>query len=170
MNLLKQIFNLLMLTIIMSSSSQCSSAQKLEAEAPATFGDIYCKKQVSGIAEGPSSLDLYIEVKDFNFKPDSVYFKGRVTKLKRHSQKEGTYIGQFSLSSNQKQDIVMSSDPKAEYGNKIPKKPVKIPFKLAYNECVISYQVNGKTKYYKLINVAEIHSIDIPMSPAPNNN
>jgi len=163
MKTLKYIFKLLSLIIIMSSFSQCSSAQKLQVEAPTNFGDIYCKKQVSGIAEGPSSLNIYIEVKESNFELDSVYFRGRVTKLKKHSQKEGTYIGQFSLLSSQKQDIVLSSDPKAEYGNRIPEKPMKIPFELLHNECVISYIKNGKTMYYKLTNVEEINSFDVPM-------
>jgi hypothetical protein len=152
-----------MLTIIMSSFSQCSSAQKLQAEAPTTFGDIYCKKQVSGIAEGPASLNIYIEIKDSEFIPDSVYFRERVVKLERHSQKAELFIGQFMLQSGQKQDIIMSGNSKAEYGNKMPKKPVKIPFELAYDECVVSYKINGKTKYYKLTNVEEIHSIDVPM-------
>jgi len=65
--------------------------------------------------------------------------------------------------SSQKQDIVLSSDPKAEYGNRIPEKPMKIPFELLHNECVISYIKNGKTMYYKLTNVEEINSFDVPM-------
>jgi hypothetical protein len=170
MKTLKQIFKLLTLTVIMSSFSQCSSAQKLQKEAPTEFGDIYCKQWVSGMAEGPSGLDIFIEVKDTKFQLDSVYFREKVAKLNRHSQKEGIYVGRFTSPSTQKQDIIMSGDSIAEYGNKIPEKPIKIPFDLAHNECVVSYKVNGKTKYYKLTNVTEIHSLDVPMSPAPNNN
>lgn len=170
MKTLKQIFKLLTLTFIMSSFSQCSSAQKLQKEAPTTFGDIYCKKWVSGIPEGPSGLNIFIEVKDPKFQLDSVYFRDNVTQLIKNPQDTKQYIGSFMTLPEQKKDIIMSSDPKAEYGNKIPEKPIKIPFELAYNECVVSYKVNGKTKYYKLTNVAEIHSMDVPMSPAPNNN
>ncbi len=170
MKTLKQIFKLLTLTVIMSSFSQCSSAQKLQKEAPTTFGNVYCKQWVSGMAEGPSGLDIFIEIKDLKFQLDSVYFREKVTKLNRHPQKTGFYVGSFTSPSTQKQDIIMSSDSKEEYGNKIPEKPIKIPFQLAHNECVVSYKVNGNTKYYKLTNVAEIHSMDVPMSPAPNNN
>ncbi|WP_347923183.1 hypothetical protein [Pontimicrobium sp. SW4] len=170
MKTLKQIFKLLILTVIMSSFSQCSSAQKLERNAPVIFGDVYCKQWVSGIEGGPTGLDIYIEVKDSEFLLDSVYFRDKVTKLKKNPQNNKQYIGSFVIPSTKKQDIVMSSDSKAEYGNKIPEKPIRTPFELAHNECVISYKVNGKTKYYKITNVAEIHSIDVPMSPASNKN
>ncbi|TJY34735.1 hypothetical protein [Pontimicrobium aquaticum] len=167
---MKHIFKLVSLTVIMSSFSQCSSAQKFQKEAPTTFGDVYCKQWVSGVAEGPSGLDIFIEIKDLEFQPDSVFFRGKVTKLKINPNNETQYIGSFQSPPNYSRDIVMSSDSKAEYGNKIPQKPIKIPFELKHNECVISYKVNGKTKYYKLTNVREIHSIDVPMSPASNNN
>ena len=170
MKTLKQIFKLLALTVIMSSFSQCSSAQKLQKEAPTAFGNVYCKQWVSGIEEGPSGLNIYIEVKDSEFQLDSVYFREKGTKLKKDLQNKMQYVGSFVTPSKQKQDIVMSSDSKAEYGNKIPQKAIKIPFELAHNECVVSYKVNGKTKYYKLINIAQIHSLDVPMSPASNNN
>jgi len=170
MKTLKQIFKLLILTVIMSSFSQCSSAQKLQKEAPTTFGNIYCKQWVSGMADGPSGMDIFIEVKDSEFQPDSVYFREKVAKLNKHSQKEGVFVGRFTSPSTQKKDIVMNSDSKAEYGNKMPEKPIKISFDLAHNECVISYEANGKTKYYKITNVAEIQMVEVPMSPVPNNN
>ncbi|MCK0108323.1 hypothetical protein MWU58_03390 [Flavobacteriaceae bacterium S0825] len=170
MKTLKQIFKLLILTVIMSSFSQCSSAQKLQKESPTTFGNIYCKQWVSGMVDGPSGMDIFIEIKDLEFQPDSVYFREKVTKLNKHSQEEGVYVGRFTSLSTQKQDIVISSDSKAEYGNKMPEKPIKTPFELAHNECVISYNVNGKTKYYKLTNVAEIQMVEVPMSPVSNNN
>ena len=128
---LKQIFKLLILTVIMSSFSQCSSTQKLQKESPTTFGDIYCKQWVSGVVEGPSGLDIFIEVKDSEFQLDSVYFRGKTTKLKKDPQNNTQYVGSFVTLSTQKQDIVMSSDSKQEYGNKIPEKPAKIPFELA---------------------------------------
>ncbi len=170
MNTLKQIFKLLTLTVVMSSFSQCSSAQKLQKKAPTTFGDTYCKKRVSGIEEGPQGMDIYIEVKDSKFQLDSVYFRGKAAKLKKNPQNNKQYIGSFITQSKNSRDLIMNSDPKQEYGNKIPEKPIKIPFELAYNESVVSYKVKGKTKYYKLTNVTEIHTIDVPMSPAPNNN
>lgn len=169
MNTFKRIFKLLIVTVIMSSFSQCSTAQKLQKAAPTEFGNIYCKQWVSGMVDGPSGMDIFIEIKDSEFQPDSVYFREKVTKLIKDSQKEGIYVGHFVSKSKQPQDIVMSSDSKQEYGNKMPKKPIKIPFDLAHNECIISYKVNGRTKYYKLTNVAEIQMVEAPMSPASNN-
>ena len=47
----------------------------------------------------------------------------------------------------------MSSDPKAEYGNKVPELPKKTPFNLEDNECVISYKQDHVLKYYKISNI-----------------
>lgn len=170
MKSVKQLLKLLTLTVILSSFSQCTSAQKLEKNAPVTFGNVYCKKQVSGIANGPSGLIIFIEIKDNSIQLDSVYFREKGVELKTHPKNRSLYVGSFVTHSVRSQDIVLSSDSKAEYGNKIPKKSKKIPFELAYNECVVSYKINEKIKYYKITNVEEIHSIDIPMAPVPNNN
>ena len=159
-----------MLTLIMTSFSQCSSAQKLQKDAPMTFGEVYCQKWVSGMAEGPSGINIFIEVKDDAVQLDSVYFRGKATKLELDNSDELKYVGRFVSKSKEKTDMVLSSDPKQEYGNKAPEIPVKIPFELGLNECVVSYKLNGETAYYKLSNVVEKPTKDVPMSPATKNN
>ena len=62
MKLLKNISFSLVLLIIISSSSQCSSAQKLEKNSSINFGDVYCKKWISGIKEGGSGTNLFIPI------------------------------------------------------------------------------------------------------------
>ena len=47
--------------------------------------------------------------------------------------------------------------------------PNRIPFELNDDECVISYFVGNKTKYFKLKNIEERQSDKIPMSPNQNN-
>jgi hypothetical protein len=42
------------------------------------------------------------------------------------------------------------------------------PFKLAQNECVISYEVNGKRLYYKISNLKKGESIAYPSAPPKN--
>lgn len=159
----KQFFGLLMLVIIMASFSQCSSTYKLENNSPIVFGETYCKKWVSGVAEGPSGLDIFIETKDNDIQLDSVYFRGKGTKLKSIASNNLLYVGKFVSASTKKKDLIISSDISQEYTNEAPEIPTKIPFELKRNECVVSYRLNGKIKYYKLTNVIEKHSTDIPM-------
>ena len=81
MRIVKQILGLVMLTCIMASFSQCSSTKKLQKEAPTTFGEVYFEQWVSGMAQGPSGTNIFIEIKQDNVQLDSVYFRGKVTKL-----------------------------------------------------------------------------------------
>lgn len=159
----KRALGLLSLTLILVSFSQCASTQKLQKKSPTIFGETYFQKWVAGVEGGGSGLNIFIEVKDDAIQLDSVYFRGKGVDLKTHPKNESLYVGSFVSQSQNIQDLTMSSDSKTEYGNKMPEKPVKIPFELAFNECVVSYKAKGETKYYKLINVAEIHSIDVPM-------
>ena len=64
----------------------------------------------------------------------------------------------------------MNSNTAQEYGNTAPKIETNNPFNLGQNECVVSYKLNGKTRYYKLTNIVKKESIDIPMSPRSDNN
>ena len=163
MKLVKQILGLVILTFIMASFSQCSSAQKLQKEAPTTFGEVYFQKWVSGMAQGPSGINIFIEVKNDNMQLDSVYFRGKVAKLDIDKSNKLLYVGRFISKSTEKRDIIMHKDATEEYGNKAPEISAKIPFELAPFECVISYKVNGKTKYFKLTDLEEKESKDHPM-------
>ena len=167
---LKQILELVVLTIIMTSFSQCSSAQKLQNKAPTAFGEIYFQKWIAGVEGGGSGVNIVIETLNSNVKLDSVYFHGKVAKLEVKPNNELIYIGRFISEFNKKENMVISFDTKQEYGNKAPVLPKKIPFELKDDECVVSYLESGKTKYYKLSNIIEKRSMDIPMSPNPNNN
>ena len=165
-----KIAGLLILTLVLVSFSQCSSAQKLQKKAPTTFGETYYEQWVSGVAEGPSGINVFIELRDESLQLDSIYFRGKVAKFEVKPSNKTLFIGRFINESNDKKDIMMSSNSNEEYGNKAPELPKKIPFELKDDECVVSYKSNGKTKYYKIANLVKKQSIDIPMSPASNNN
>ena len=98
---------------------------------------------------------------------DSVFFRGKAIKLETKAQNKSLYIGRFLSSTNQKSDIIMSNEPYAEYGNKMPKRSKKFPFELNENECVISYKQDNKTKYFKIGNIVEKGIIPYP-SALPN--
>lgn len=163
MKLVKHILCLVILTFIMGSFSQCSSAQKLQKEAPTTFGEVYFQKWVSGMAQGPSGINIFIEIKYANVQLDSVYFRGKGTKLDMVNSNKFLYVGKFVSKSTEIRDVIMHGDATQEFGNKAPEIPAKLPFELAPDECVISYSVNNKTKYFKLTDIKEKESKDHPM-------
>jgi hypothetical protein len=156
--------------LIMVSFSQCSSAQKLQNEAPSKFGLVYFQTWVAGASGGGSGLNLFIPVMDSTVRLDSVYFRGNVSKLEVKPSNPTLHIGRFNTGFNQARDIVMHSDPNEEYTNKLSKPIRVIPFELKYNECVVSYTKGGKMLYYKIPNVIEKAVVNYPSAPPNINN
>lgn len=159
-------FSILML-IVMASFSQCSSTKKLQENTPLALGKVYFQKWIAGIEGGGAGLNIYIPTEDNSIELDSVYFRGKATKLEIKNQNRIIYIGRFISDFNKKKDIVMSNEPYTEFGNEMPKMPQKIPFELKDNECVISYKEGKKTKYFKVSNIVEKDLIPYPSAP-PN--
>lgn len=148
----------------------CSSAQKLQEQSPIDFGDVYYRKWISGVKGGGSGLNLVITVSEpmpQNIHLDSVYFRGKASKLERIKDDNILFIGRFKSLFNQKQDIIMSSDPTKEYGNELPEVLSSNTFELKDDECVVSYTMKGNTKYYKIKNLREKPAEHYPTAP-PN--
>lgn len=155
MKAFKNIVSLLLMVFIILTFSQCASTQKIQNTAPVKFGDVYYQEWISGVEGEGSGFNIFIPVISNvnNIKLDSVYFKGKQTKLE---SRNGTlFIGRFITEANQKHDIIMSSDRLAEYGNKVPKLPKKSPFDLKNTECVVSYQQANKIKYFKIETISK---------------
>ncbi len=155
----------------MTSFSQCSSSKKLQSKVPIEFGEGYFQKWVAGVKGGGSGINIFISINEGvseEFILDSVYFRGKVAKLEVKPNNKTLYIGRFKTDLNtMKQDIVMSSDSKEEYGNQLPKIEAKIPFDLKDNECVVSYKKGDETQYYKIENIIEKQAEYFPSVP-PN--
>lgn len=147
--------------------SNCASSQKLQDKAPLQIGGVYYQNWVAGVEGGGSGVNLFIPVisNKNNIKLDSVYFQGNVVKLE--FKKDNLVVGRFLRPDNQKRDLIMSNEPYAEYGNKIPELTKKIPFNLNENQCVISYKEGNKIKYFKIDNIREKELLAYPS--APNN-
>ncbi|MCF7566805.1 hypothetical protein L3X37_00290 [Sabulilitoribacter arenilitoris] len=147
---LKNISFILLLLVIMSSFLHCSSTKKLQSEIPFEIGDVYYQDWVTGEKGGGSGVNLFIPIilNPNNIILDSIYFRGEQSKLEMTNKT--LYVGRFQDDSNEKEDIIMSNEPFAEYGNKVPEFPKKIPFKLKANACVISYKQGIKIKYFKI--------------------
>jgi hypothetical protein len=153
--------------MIMTSFSQCSSSQKLQEKAPATFGEVYFQRWNAGIQDGGSGINLFIPVTDTNVVLDSVYFRGKSAKLETKPTDTSLYVGRFKTEFNQPKDIVMSSNPLDEYNNPLPIQKERMPFTLKDSECVLSYKDGQTTKYFKIENIIEKEAINYPS--APNN-
>lgn len=123
---------------------------------------------VSGVRGGGAGINVFISVAEedeTDIKLDSVYFRGKSAKLETKPQNESLYIGRFKSDANKGYDIVMSGDTKQEYGNKMPETNKDFPFDLNNDECVVSYKVGSKTKYFKIGNVVEKKPTEYPMAP-----
>ena len=165
---MKAIVKILVFSIVSNSFVNCSSAQKLEEKLPFKIDEVYCQSWVAGIKGGGSGINIFIPVKGELSKTiqlDSVYFREKASKLEFKPNNPKLFIGRFLSSSNQRKDLIMSSEPNAEYGNELPDPLPEIPFDLRSDECVISYLESGKTYYYKIDKVSERKSIPYPTAP-----
>ncbi|WP_445954889.1 hypothetical protein [Yeosuana sp.] len=147
---LKTIVFLLILTFVMVSFSQCASTKKLQEKAPLEIGEVYYQNWVAGVKGGGSGVNLYIPViSNLNhIELDSVYFQGKRAKLE--AIHPSMVVGRFKSNINQREDIIMSNEPYAEFGNKPPKLEKEIPFELKDNQCVIRYIDGENIKYFKI--------------------
>lgn len=162
----KTILFSIFILLILASFSQCSSTKKFQEQAPLDISQVYFQKWIAGVEGGGSGLNIFIHVKETSPRLDSVYFRGKVINLE--IEENGLlYIGRFLTSLNQKKDLVMSNEPKAEYGNQAPETLQKLPFDLSETECIISYQKGGKISYFKIENIVEKEMIAYPSAP-PN--
>jgi hypothetical protein len=164
---LKKISVIMLLGVIVISTLQCSTAQKLQTAQPFIIGEVYYQDWVSGVIGGGSGTNIYIQMvsNPKQIELDSVYFHGKSAKLEYF---DNTFlIGNFNSNTNSKKDMVMSNEPYAEYGNKIPELTKKIPFHLNDNQCIISYIEGHKIKYFKIDNIIEKELLAYPS--APNN-
>lgn len=128
---------------------QCANTKQLRKEAPTEFEDAYFQKWNSGIKEGGSGINVFIKTKDTSVILDSVYFRGKRTKLQINANNSTLYVGQFRSKANDDSNNAL-----------------KIPFKLEDDECVISYFQDESVYYYKIMNIAERESINYPSLPS----
>jgi len=159
---------MILLSIVLTGFTNCSSAQKLEKNTPFNIGEVYCQSWVAGIKGGGSGINIFIPIEGNLNKMvqlDSVFFRGKASKLEFKPNNTSLFIGRFLSSSNMSKDFIMSDKPNAEYGNKLPKPLNNIPFDLKANECVISYVADGKTLFYKIENIPEKKAIPYPRAP-----
>ncbi|MFO7843475.1 MAG: hypothetical protein R6V16_06660 [Bacteroidales bacterium] len=139
------VFTTVLAAVLLSS---CGSNKELQERSPAQFEQAY-------FTSTTNSLQLFIPVKAIQVNRislDSVYFRGMKSALQLDPENSGVYTAQFSTG---EKDLIMSSDPKEEYANKMPQMPVKVPFEIKEDEAVVVFEENNKKKYYKITGIKE---------------
>ena len=130
----------------------CKSAQNdVDMKTPLKIGQVYYTNTIQNNQD--SRIDVFIPVMS---NPNHIqllqfFFQGKQTNLE--TSNDNLIVGHFIMKTNRKSDIIMSSDPYAEYGNQVPKLDKPMPFNLKEDECVISYNEGGTIKYFKVSNI-----------------
>jgi len=145
---MKHLFSSLSVVFILSFFTGCGSNQNLQEKAPATFQQVYYTKDAS-------AMKLYIPVSAIQNERvafNSVYFQDRKADLELDTIRPGRFVAIFPLG---KPDLIMSSDPREEYGNKVRSIPVDAPFKIKNDEAILVFTERGDIKFYKLTGIEE---------------
>lgn len=101
-----------------------------------------------GLKKAVLVLMFFIKIVDTSVVLDSVYFRGKGTKLRVKLNNPSIYIGRFTSNTNNS-------------NNNLIKAPI-IPFKLKDNECIVSCLEGKKVYYYKISNIMEHETINDP--------
>ncbi|APG60833.1 hypothetical protein [Christiangramia salexigens] len=145
---MKRLFPFIAIIITLGLFTSCGSNKELQERAPAQFGEVYYTQKSDGL-----SLTIPVNViQDQRISLDAVYFKGMKSLLVQDEERKNLYVANFNTGSD---DMVMSSDPMEEYGNKAPQKPEKSPVEVGDDEAILVFTQNNTTKYYKLKGIIE---------------
>ncbi len=130
--------------------TQCATSQKIEMNTALQIKDAFFQEIPSGIANGPTTLFVSFEIEGTNeVELTDAFFRGKKIELKKASSNANTYEGNYVYPVKE-QDLIMSGDSNAEFGNQLPKIEEKIPFELKGNECMLQYTHKGKEKQFKI--------------------
>ena len=160
-----RIFFIGLLTVITGCFTHCASSYKIQDSIDVNFNEVYSQSWVGGEKDSESGKNLYIHLKQLpnNIVLDSVYFKGQRKILEQVNPL--LFLARFERRKNSKPDIIMSNEPYAEYGNKLPRIGTHIPFELKDDECVISYKDGRNRKYFKITGILKKSPIYYPVRP-----
>jgi len=145
---MKYLYLLISVTLVAALFTSCAGNKDLQEKAPANMGSAYY------IAQG-EVITLYIPVtaiQSNRVSLDGVYFRNKKANLVTSPDSLGVFMATFNTG---KPDMIMSSDPKEEFGNKMPQKTDKMDFDLKDDEAILIFTQNSKVKYYKLTGVKE---------------
>lgn len=138
-------FSSMIITVLFAS---CGGNKNLQEAPPVQMQQAY-------LTSHNNTTNIYIPVSSIQenrISLDSVYFRGMAAPLEQEAERPGVFKAEFKTG---KEDYIMSSDPKEEYGNKPPRVRREIPFKLEDDEAILVFSENENRKYYKLTGIRE---------------
>jgi hypothetical protein len=140
----KRIFLFFILAIGLTS---CVMKQEFQTEFPQEIKAVYFQKKAN-------EIHFYIEFKEplsANINLEKIYFRNQELRFEKITK--NTFLAHFK-SRNEKQDLILDSNPMKEYGNKAPVFE-KSKFDLKPNEALLEYKINNKILFYKISNPKE---------------
>lgn len=135
------------------------------SKSPISIEAPYFQTWFAGVQGGDRGVDVFLPLKDLNnITPDSIHFRGQRAKVVYKNQ---MIVGHFSTLQNPLQDVILSNEPFAEANNQLLPKADHSAFELEPNACVLSYILENKRYYHKIIDLTQRPSISYPSSPSP---
>lgn len=108
---------------------------------------------------------MYFPVKDLNnITPDSLHYRGQRAKV---IYKDQRITARFHTPDNKLEKVILSNEPLAEAHNILLPLGDNSPFDLHKNTCVLSYRLNNKRYYYKILDLTMSDCTPYPSSPPP---
>lgn len=141
----KLFIKLICFTLLFSNCA--SNKYKLEKNAPFNLKEAFYQKWTAGIKGGGSGLNISIHLEKDDpktFQIKGVHFMSNYSKLKLG--KPNTYQGFIKTKENSEKTNI---DGVVEKTNK--ETSIEIPFELKKDEAVITYETEGKKKYFKIL-------------------
>lgn len=148
---------------IMVFFTQCGSAQ-FDKEAPFIIHKAYYQDWFGGMPGSKGTL-VTVEISHAaeSIVFDSIFFNGKMKRLGFEvSNNKQRLTGNFPSTTLSDKNIIMHSDPMEEMANTISEPTLNIPFELADNECVVSYIIKKKKRYFKVFKLKKEKSIYYP--------
>ena len=128
--------------------TNCGTNKNLQEEAPAQFQQAFYTT-----VDGQMTFYLPVtSIQKNRIELKNIYFKGLKSPIVYNEDGQNRYTASFGI---RQSDYVMSSDPREEYGNKMPQKPEKSPVSIAKDQALLEFQENGETKYYVISDIEE---------------
>ena len=154
---------LLPVIIMLMSFSQCDK-DSFDKKPPVDLTKSYYQDWVGGRPGSTGTLVTLIAKKPASEMVfDSIYFNNKVVKVTSQNNEGQLILTANFINVNPKdRDLILSGDPKEEFGNKPPAKLPEIPFELDQNEAIVSYFVNEKKRYFRVKNISKEKTLYYP--------
>ena len=149
--------------------SGCTSSKpkvsSVFVEPPLQIVDPYFQAWIGGVQGGGSGINLFLPTHQIHLDLDSVYFRGMMTKVQTY---DSGFVARYRTALNSREDLIMSTEQHAEFGNQPPRNNKFKRFDIEENACVLSFDDQGVVKYFLVQGITERPTIPYPSaSPQP---